>query len=260
MPVTLYRLRYKPAKSIGNGKWSLLGLYHWWFRFDLQYQAFAALALSFVNMKKKNIAWNTDVSLTSHWVCLHLPSSREMFYCIPLVILRGASCMFFAGLMLEKVGACGLSITHRISRQKVETPEDISFPQLKLCGSSSRSYQLWFTTVHCRVGGQDLQSTKPAGRNSCWNSQNSGFFPDIQHPLCFQWELLSLVLIACSPQPSPHPCFSDFTVPPLLSSLPCSSLPPFSSHFRFSSTWAFLPSRSTAASSAQLLLKFLSLL
>lgn len=120
--------------------------------------------------------------------------------------------------MLEKVGACGLSITHRISRQKVETPEDISFPQLKLCGSSSRSYQLWFTTVHCRVGGQDLQSTKPAGRNSCWNSQNSVFFPDIQHPLCFQWEFLSLVLIACSPQPSPHPCFSafDFTVPPLL--------------------------------------------
>lgn len=108
-------------------------------------------------------------------------------------------------------------------------------------------------------GGQDLQSTKPAGRNSCWNSQNSVFFPDIQHPLCFQWELLSLVLIACSPQPSPHPCFSDFTVPPLLSSLPCSSLPPFS-RFRFSSTWAFLPSRSTAASSAQLLLKFLSLL
>lgn len=100
MPVTLYRLRYKPAKSIGNGKLSLLGLYHWCFRFDLQYQAFAALALSFVNMKKKNIAWNTDVPLTSHWVCLHLPSSREMFYCIPLVILQGASCMFFAGLML----------------------------------------------------------------------------------------------------------------------------------------------------------------
>lgn len=180
MPVTLYRLRYKPAKSIGNGKWSLLGLYHWWFRFDLQYQAFAALALSFVNMKKKNIAWNTDVPLTSHWVCLHLPSSREMFYCIPLVILRGASCMFFAGLMLEKVGACGLSITHRISRQKVETPEDISFPQLKLCGSSSRSYQLWFTTVHCRVGGAGFAEYKTSWQEQLLKQSKQCFFP--RHP------------------------------------------------------------------------------
>lgn len=84
-------------------------------------------------------------------------------------------------------------------------------------------------------GGQDLRSTKPAGRNSCWNSQNRFLlFPDIQHSVSF-WQVSQ-----CSLQSSPHPCFSVFyfSVPPFLP-LPRSSLLP--SHFK-SSKGAFLPS------------------
>lgn len=146
----------------------------------------------------------------------------------PVILWVQAARSLLDFVMLEKAGACGLSITHRISRQKLETPEDISFPQLKLC-IYSRSYQLWFTTVHLREGGggQDLQRRKPAGRNSCWNSQNRVFFPDIQHYVCFWQEFLSLVLIACLLQPSPYPSLPFISLCLLSSSLPCSSLLPF---------------------------------
>lgn len=59
----------------------------------------------------------------------------------PVTLRVQAACFLLDFVMLQKAGACGLSITLRISSQKLETPEDIRFPQLKLC-IYSRSYQL----------------------------------------------------------------------------------------------------------------------
>lgn len=83
--------------------------------------------------------------------------------------------------MLEEEGACGLPITHRISSQKHQRIlaflSSIFVPTAGVTSCDSPQ------CTSERVVRQVLQSTKPADRNSCWNTQNRFFFP--RHPgLC----------------------------------------------------------------------------
>lgn len=110
----------------------MLGLCHWYLRSDLQHQAFAGLALLFLNMKKKCLVQrcNFDQPQSSCWVCF--PLSRRFLLHSSVILRAKAASSLLDLVMLGKAGACRLSIIHRISSQKLETAEDISFPLLKL--------------------------------------------------------------------------------------------------------------------------------
>lgn len=182
---------------------------------DLQHQAFVDLALLFVNMKKKCCLVHR-CNLTSHspscWVCFF---QGDVLLHSPVILWMPAECSLLDFVMLEEEGACGLPITHRISRQKPKTPEDISFPQLNLC-IYSRSQQLWFTTVHFGEGGEaSFAEYKTSWQEQLLKHSKRGFLPDIQDSVCFCWEFLSPELIASSLQASPCFCSTAFYFPSL---------------------------------------------
>lgn len=91
-------------------------------------------SLCFLWTWKRNAEWYADVISTSHSPPAGFVSIfQEDVLLHSLVILWvQAACSVLDFVMLEKSWACGLSITHRISSQNLKTPEDISFPQLKL--------------------------------------------------------------------------------------------------------------------------------
>lgn len=72
---------------------------------------------------------NFDQPQSSCWVCFPFPG-RFLLHSFVILQAQYACCLLDLA-MLEKPGACRLSIIHRISSQKLETAEDISFPLFK---------------------------------------------------------------------------------------------------------------------------------